>query len=133
MKLSVAVVLGVLASFGLTILGELAVIRSRAMGTHLPFAELAVGGPFVALTVGAFIGLIAKERARVAAALGLAPWIAVLLIGAGRGHSGFSWWTILITATSIYLALGIAAAALVGRRMVRASSGGSHSPFQGHS
>jgi hypothetical protein len=132
MKLLVAIVLGVFASFGLTILGELIVIRSITMGAHLPFAELAVGGPLVALTVGSLIGLIAKERARVAAALGLAPWIAFLLIGTGRGHSAVSWWAILIAAASIYLALGIGAAAFVGGRMARSAAKGSQSPSQGH-
>jgi len=76
MKLLVSIVLGVFASFGLTILGEMIVIRSIRMGAHLPFAELAVGGPLVALTAGSLIGLIAKERSRIAAALGLAPWVA---------------------------------------------------------
>jgi hypothetical protein len=132
MRLLVAVFLGVFASFGLTIFGELIVLRSIAMGAHLPFAELAVGGPLVAVTVGSLIGLIAKERARVAAALGLSPWIAVLLIGTSRGHSGLSWWAILIAAVSIYLALGIGAAAFVGGRMARASAGGTRSPSQEH-
>lgn len=132
MRLLVAVILGVFASFGLTILGELIVIRSITMGAHLPFAELAVGGPLVALTVGSLIGLIVKERARVAAALGLAPWIAVLLIVTGRGHSGLSWWAILIAAASIYLALGIGAAAFVGGRMAHSSTRGAHSPSHGH-
>lgn len=122
MKLVAAVLVGVLATFGFTIVGEFVAMNLRNKGTHLPFAELAVGCPLIALMVGSLIGLIAKEKAKVAAALGIAPWVIFLMLGAGRGHTTASWWVIMLAVASIYLALGIAAATLVGGRMVRSAT-----------
>jgi hypothetical protein len=67
--------------------------------------------------VGSLIGLIAKEKAQTAAALGIAPWIIFMALGAGRGHTAASWWVIMLTVSSIHLLLGIAAATLVGGRL----------------
>jgi hypothetical protein len=122
MKLVTAVLLGVLATFGLTIVGEFFVMNVLAKGVRLPFAEMVVGCPLIALVVGSLIGLVAKEKALVAAALAIAPWAIFLVLGAGRGRTAFSWWVIMLAAATIYLGLGIAAAALVGGRMVRSAA-----------
>jgi len=122
MKLVAAVLLGVFATFGLTIGGEFFVMTLLAKGVHLPFAELVVGCPLIALVVGSLIGVVAKEKALIAAALGIAPWVIFLVLGAGRGRTSASWWLIMLAAASIYLALGIAAAALVGGRMLHSAA-----------
>jgi hypothetical protein len=120
MKLVAAVLLGVFATFTLTIAFEAGVINFLfAKGVWLPFAELAVGGPLVALIVGSLIGLIAKERARVAAVLGFAPWITWLVIEVGFGH--WSRWPIVVVISALYLAVGIGVAGLVGGRTTRSA------------
>src|SRR5450432_115917 len=96
MKLVAAVLVGVFATFGFTIVGESLVTNLVAAGARLPFAETAVVCPLIALLVGALVGLIAKEKARAAAALGIAPWIIFLLLAAGRGRTAVSWWVIML-------------------------------------
>jgi hypothetical protein len=122
MRMVAAVLLGVFATFGLTIVGEFFVMNLLAKGARLPFAELVVGCPLIALVVGSLIGLVAKEKALVAAVLGIAPWVIFLVAGAGQGRMATSWWVIMLVAASIYLGLGIAAAALVGGRMVHSAA-----------
>jgi len=119
MKLVAAVLLGVLLTFALTALGELAAMSLRDGSVHLPYFEAAVLFPLTALIVGCLIGLIAKNRARLAAILGLAPWVVYSLLATGRGHVAFSWWLILIILTSIYWGLGVGAAVFVSGRMNR--------------
>jgi hypothetical protein len=123
MKMVAAAFVGVFATFGLTIAMGSFVMNQIGAGSRLPFFELVIGCPLISLVVGALIGLIAKERARAAAALGIAPWVIFLAFGAGKGrHIGpaTSWWLIMLAAVSIYLGLGIVAAAFVGGRMIRA-------------
>jgi hypothetical protein len=116
MRIVSAVFVGVFATFGLTIVMEYFVMA------RLRFFEVAIGCPLIALVVGALIGLIAKERARASAALGIAPWVFFLAFGAGKGrHRGpvWSFWLIMLAMVSIYWGLGILAANSVGRRIVR--------------
>ena len=119
MKMVSAVFVGVFATFGLTI-----VMESFVMA-RLRFFELTIGCPLIALVAGALIGLIAREGARAAAVLGIAPWVIFLAFGAGKGrHIGpaGSWWLFMLAVVSIYLGLGIVAAALVSGRTVRVRS-----------
>jgi hypothetical protein len=115
MKLVVAVILGVFASFPLTILGEQIVFYSMSQRVRILFPELLV----VALIVGALVGLVVRDKARIAAALSLAPWAVWLVLATNAGHSTVSRWIMTTAVVSVYFALGVGAAALVGRRMAR--------------
>jgi hypothetical protein len=121
MKLVAAVLVGVFVTFTLTALAEMVVMSLRDRGERLPHFEAAVMFPLIALIVGCLVALIAKNKARLAAILGFAPWIAYLLLEAGRRHAALSWrgWVILITLTSIYCGLGVGAAVFVSARMNR--------------
>jgi uncharacterized membrane protein len=121
MRLVAGMLVGVFATFGLTVVAEFLLLKLHAKGVRLPFVELVLVGPLIALVVGSLIGLIAKEKARAAAALGIAPW-ALLVLGAFWGQTTVSSWMIMLAVASIYLVLGIAAASLVGGRMVRAEA-----------
>jgi len=128
MKLFLVIALGVFASFALTILGEQIVFGSMSQSARLLFPELLV----VALVVGALVGLVARHKARIAAALSLAPWAVWLVIATNAGHSTISRWVTTITVVSVCFALGIGAAAFVSGRMARSAARGSQSPSQGH-
>jgi hypothetical protein len=119
MKLVVAVLIAVFLTFALTAIGELAAMSLRDGSVHLPYFEAALLFPVTALIVGCLIGSIAKNKARLAAILGLAPWVVYTLLETGRGHVALSWWLILITLTSIYWGLGVGAAVFVSGRMNR--------------
>ncbi len=128
MKLFLAIVLGIVASFALTILSEFIWFSSTTNKVWRLYPEF-FG---VAVIVGALVGLTARKQARLAAALSLAPWSLSLVVGANTGHSTMSRWTTTIALVSMYFALGVVVAALVGRRMTRSAARGSHSPSQGH-
>jgi Ni/Fe-hydrogenase subunit HybB-like protein len=128
MKLFVVIVLGVFASFALTILSEQLVFGLISKGARLPFAELGVVNPLIALIVGTLAGLFMKNKTRVAAALSLAPWTVWLVLATNGSHSTVSRWATLIVIGLLYLALGIGAAIFVGGRMAHTSARGSHSP-----
>ncbi len=121
------IVMGILASFGLTILSVLIWYNTSANRVWRMYPEFCG----VAVIVGAIVGLAARKQARVAAALSLAPWSVALVVGANAGGSSLSRWAITIGLVSAYFALGVGAAALVGHRMARSSARGSHSRSQG--
>jgi len=118
MRLVAGMLVGVFATFGLGVVAVFLLLKLHAKGVRLPFVELVLVGPLTAIVVGSLIGLIAKERARAAAALGIAPW-ALLVLGAFWGQTTVSSWVITLAVASAYLVLGIAAASLVGGRMAR--------------
>ena len=128
MKLFFVIALGVFASFALTILGEQMIFGSMSQRARLLFPELLV----VTLVVGVLVGLIARHKAGIAAALSLAPWAVWLVIATNAGHSTVSRWATTTAVVSVYFALGVGAAALVGRRMARYAAKGGHSPSQEH-
>lgn len=113
MKMIAAIVSGIVASFGLTILGEYLVVNF--MGNR--FLELGVLFPLIALTVGVFVGLVIRNKTRVAAALSLAPWAVWLVFATNVPHSSVSRWATTVLVAAIYLVLGIGAAAFVAGRM----------------
>jgi hypothetical protein len=127
MKSFFVIVLGVFASFALTILGEQILFSSASPSVRLLFPEF----PAVALTVGVLIGLIVREKARVAAASALAPWSIWLIVTTNGNHSTVSRWVTTIAVISVCFALGIGAAAFVGSRLARSAAQGSRSPSQG--
>ena len=118
MKLVVVVILGVFASFALTILSEQILFSSMTASVRLLFLEF----PLVALTVGALVGLLVREKARLAAALSLAPWAVWLIVATNESHSTVLHWVTTIAVVSVCFALGIGAAAFVGGRMMARSA-----------
>jgi hypothetical protein len=128
MKLFFVIVLGVFASFVLTILGEQILFSSATPSVRLLFPEF----PVVALTVGILVGLIVREKARVAAALSLAPWTVWLIVATNGRDSTVSRWVTTIAIASVCFALGIGAAAFVGGRMARSAARNGGSPSRGH-
>ena len=127
MKLFFVVVLGVFASFALTILGEQILFSSATPNVRLVFPEF----PAVALIVGVLIGLILREKARVAAAFALAPWSVWLIVATNGNHSTVSRWVTTIAIISVCFALGIGAPAFVSSRLARFAERGSRSTSQG--
>jgi hypothetical protein len=127
MKLFLVVGLGIVASFGLTVLAEFLWLNSGNGIWHVHPEFFCIP-----LIVGAGVGLALSRRAVVAAALSLAPWSVTMIVGANAGHSTMSRWAITIAVVSAYFALGIGAAALVGRVMARYVAKGGQSPSQEH-
>ncbi len=117
MKLVLAIALGIVASFGLTILSELIWFNSAANKVWRLYPEFLA----VAVIAGALVGLAARKQARVAAALGLAPWCISLVVGANAGQPLFRW-AITIGLVSVYLALGVGAAHLVSKLLSNAGA-----------
>src|SRR5579863_10467717 len=103
MRMIAAIVFGVVLSFGLTIFGEYAVVN--AMSNR--FLGVGVLCPSIALIVGSFAGLAIRSKARIAAALSLAPWSIWLVIATNGGHSTVSRWITTTVLVSICLALGV--------------------------
>jgi hypothetical protein len=110
MKLFLAIVLGIAASFVLTILSEWIWFSSTTNKVWRLYPEF-FG---VAVIVGALVGLTARKQARLAAALSLAPWCVFLVVGASAGQTS-SRWAITIGLVSLYLALGVGSAHFVSR------------------
>jgi hypothetical protein len=127
MKLFLVIGLGIVASFGLTMLAEFLWLNS-ANGIWHVHPEFFC----IPVVVGAGVALAVSRRAVVAAALSLAPWSVTMIVGANAGHSTMSRWAITIALVSAYFALGIGAAALVGRVMARYAAKGGQSPSQEH-
>jgi hypothetical protein len=119
MKLVAAILLGIFVAFALTAAGEEAVVSLRDKGARLPYFEAAVLFPLIALIVGSLIGLVARNRALLAALLVFAPCVVYVLLETGRGCRALSWWVILITLGSMYFGLGVGAAIFVSGRMNR--------------
>ena len=112
MKLFLTVLLGIFASFALTILAELLLFSSSIPST----ARLLVPEfPVVTSSVGILVGLIIRDKARIAAVLSLTPWTVWLIIATNWNHSSVSRWLITFVVVSIYFAVGVGAAVLVAR------------------
>ncbi|MHB8412859.1 MAG: hypothetical protein ACYDDI_13065 [Candidatus Acidiferrales bacterium] len=127
-KLFVVVVGGALASFALTMIGELLVSSMSISGWQRYVWLFGPEFPLIAVVVGVLVGLVMRERAQAAAALSLAPWAAWLIIGTNWGHSTVSRWVTTAAIFSVYYLLGIGAATLVGRRMARFTARSGPSP-----
>jgi hypothetical protein len=123
MKLLLIINLGIIASFGLTVLTEFLWHNS----TWRVYPEFLC----IPVIVGVAVGLAAKRQARLAAALSLAPRAVWLIIGTNTGHWDTLRWAITTALISVYFAAGIGTAIVVGRRMDRVVKGGS-SPSQEH-
>jgi hypothetical protein len=123
MKAIFAVIVGVALSFVLSIFGEYLVMRF--MGNR-PL-ELGILCPLIALATGATVGLIIKDKVCILALVSLLPWVVWLLLTVNAGHSSALRWTLTIIGGSIFLMLGVGAAAFVRNRLVRSVPGGSAS------
>lgn len=126
MKLFLVIGLGIIASFGLTVLAEFFWLSSGAKTVWHVYPEFF----FIPMIVGAGVGFTARRKAVLAAALSLAPWAVWLVVGVNASTT--SCWAITIALVSVYFAVGVGAAALVGRRMVRSVARSSQSPSQEH-
>ncbi len=117
MKKLIVVVLGVLASFVLTILSARILFRFATNEAALRFAVRYVSSPLIALAVGALVGLAIRDKARVVAALSLTPWALWIVLTTNWSVATLSQMAITIVSVAVYLSLGISAAAFVGGRM----------------
>ncbi len=117
MKLFLVVALGIVASFGLTILAEL--VRFNSTSTAHWWFHPAFPG--VTVIVGAIVGLASGRQARLAAALSLAPWAVWLVVGVNGGHSTALRWATTIALVSVHFALGVGAAVLAAHAMAKRS------------
>lgn len=115
MKLFLVIVLGIIASFGLTVLAEFLWFSSSAKAVWHIYPEFFC----IPVIVGASVALAARRQAGFAAALSLAPWSVTMIVGANPGHSRVSLWAITIALVSVYFAFGVGAAVLVARLTTR--------------
>jgi hypothetical protein len=131
MKLFLVIGLGIIASFGLTVLAEFLWLNSANNGIWHVWH---VRPEFfcIPVIVGAGVGFAARSQAGLAAALSLAPWAVWLVVGVNTGHPTASRWAITIALVSVYFAVGVGAAVLVGRRVARFVAKGGQSPSQEH-
>ena len=109
MKVFSTIIVGVISSFGLTILIEMAMFSEWMPRSVRP---LYLEFPAVALLVGILLGLIAREKAKMGAAISLSPWAIWLVLDVNKGHSPVGrWaWTVAILSACIALSIGAAAA-----------------------
>jgi len=114
----VGIVSGVLASFALTILAEYILYTATPAIFRIFFPQLLV----VALAVGALVGLIVRNRTKIAAGLSLAPWAIYLILAANGNHATIREWVIAVAIISIDVALAMGVAALVNARIIRSSA-----------
>jgi hypothetical protein len=117
MKLVLTVVLGIVASFAVTVLAEWLLLYSAPRAVLRVYPEF----PMVAVFVGVLVGLIERNKTSIAAALSLAPWSVFMILGTNRNNSSASKWLITIVLFTIYSAVGVGAAVLAAR-IVRRSS-----------
>jgi|SRR5215472_3807580 len=111
MKLVFTVMLGIFASFAVTVLAEWLLIYSAPRAVLHVYPEF----PIVAISVGALVGLIERNKTSIAAALSLAPWSVFMIVGTNRNCSCPSKWLITIVLFTIYSAVGVGAAILAAR------------------
>lgn len=128
MKLFLVICLGIVASFGLTVLAELLWFSAGARTVWHVYPQFFC----IPVIVGVGVGFAVKSRAGWAAALSLAPWAVWLVVGVNAGHSSASRWATTMALVFSYFALGVGAAVLLGRRMAHSTSSGSQSPSQEH-
>jgi hypothetical protein len=119
-RMLLAVLWGMSASLLLTILSAKLTASICASPVLFKFTIIAVSFPSVAVGVGASVGLVAKRWPGLAAAIGLAPWVVWLMIDAAERPEFAIWFkAILLTASGLYISLGIAAAEFTARRSWR--------------
>jgi hypothetical protein len=117
MKLVLTVVLGIVASFAVTVLAEWLLLYSAPRAVLRVYPEF----PMVAVFVGVLVGLIERNKTSIAAALSLAPWSIFMILGTNRNNSCASKWLITVVLFTIYSAVGVAAAVLAARIVRRDS------------
>lgn len=122
MKKLIVVVLGVFASFALTILSARILFRFASNDAALRFGVRYVSSPLIALAVGALVGLAIRDKARAVAALSLAPWALWIVLTTNWSVATLSQMAMTIVSAVVYLALGISAAVFVGGRMARSGT-----------
>ena len=117
MKTFLGVFLGAVLSFGLTILSARILFSLVSSDSTLRLVVTYVSSPLIAIAVGAFVGLLAREKARLAATLSLIPWTLWLILTTNWNQASSSEIAITIIRAAAYLILGIVAAAFVNGRI----------------
>jgi hypothetical protein len=118
-RMLLAVLLGMCASLLLVILSAKLTASICASPVLFKFTIIAVSFPSVAVGVGASVGLVAKRWSGLAAAISLAPWVVWLIDTAERPEFAIWFKAILLTASGLYISMGIAAAVFTARRSWR--------------
>jgi hypothetical protein len=116
MKKLTVVVLGVFASFALTIVSARILFHFASNDAALRFAVRYVSSPLIALVVGAVIGLAIRDKAGVIAALSLGPWTLWIVLTTNWSAATLSQMAVTIVSALVYVALGISAATIVAGR-----------------
>lgn len=127
-RLAAVIALGIIASFGLTVLAEFLWFSSGAKAIWHVYPEFFC----VPMMVGAGVGFASRRQAGLAAALSLAPWAVWLIVGVNAGHSTTLRWSTTIALVSVYFVLGVGAAVVAGRRVGRYANKRSETPSQEH-
>ncbi len=117
MRFVVAVVIGALLSFILTICSGVVLYELVKRGVGIRFAMWGLASPVISLVVGSTISLILapdRRRSQIAAAVALAPW-ALWELTAMLGKGGpVVHELVAVASTVVYLTLGVGAAMVVG-------------------
>jgi hypothetical protein len=132
MKKFLVILLAACASFGLTILSSMIVFSQISSDAAQRFAFRYVSSPLIAVIVGVLVGLVVRDRVRIVAALGLAPWTLWVVFATNWRVASVSHKVLTIVSATVYLSLGIGVAVFVGSRMAHSAARGSQSPSQGH-
>ncbi|MGH9746011.1 MAG: hypothetical protein ACRD59_07875 [Candidatus Acidiferrales bacterium] len=117
MKKFMVTILGVTASFALTIVSARILFHFATNDAALRFAVRYVSSPLIAIAVGALVGLLIREKAQIIAALSLIPWTLWMVLTTNWSVATLPQIAVTIGSALVYMALGICAAALVGGRM----------------
>ena len=117
MKKIAIVILGVLTSFGLTILAARILFRFASTDSDLRFAIRYISSPLIAVVVGYLVGLVSRDGAKFVAGLALVPWTLWFVLTTNWRAAAFSQIAITIASAVVYLALGVGAAAIAGKQM----------------
>lgn len=117
MKKLMVVVLGVLASFALTIASARILFHFASDDVSIRFAVRYISSPLIAIGVGALVGLAIRDKAGIIAALSLAPWTLWIVLTTNWSIATLSQIVITVVSALVYIALGICAAVFVGGRI----------------
>ena len=116
-RMLLAVLWGMCASLLLAILSTQVTASVCASPALFKFTIITVSFLLVAVGVGASVGIVTRRWSGVAAAISLAPWVVWLMVDAAERPEFAIWFkAILVTASGLYISVGIAAAEFTARR-----------------
>jgi hypothetical protein len=117
------VMMAVVVSYGLTVFAAylLYACSKRLSERHMSILVQLVINPFIAVLIGALVGLMSKDRPIATSIVGLAPWTILLLASPYKPNSGSGWASWLFP-TLVYLPLAPIAASIAWRQRRNASN-----------